>query len=208
MPREEIVSITEPSGGVTDWSAYNLTLQEIKGLLLYIAELEKEKTDLEKNTYREPTAGPNIALLLPVVLAGIRMKKCVASMFFEWNGQMCCRLSLSGWATHGPAFTRIFITPKIDKTIQLAKDFGCCHTHQFDQGKAGQFFASHAERQLLMEWWDYTEGKGKVFSCDTAIVVCDDCKEFFKKAAALLEIQIWINGDQYRAFRPQPLTNN
>jgi hypothetical protein len=104
--------------------------------------------------------------------------------------------------------TRTFVTPKIDEAIELAKDIGCCHSHQFDQGKVGQFFASHAERQLLMDWWEYTQGKGKVFACDTAIVVCDDCKEFFKKAAALLEIQIWINGDQYRAFRPQPLTNN
>jgi hypothetical protein len=122
-------------------------------------------------------------------------------MFFVWNGELCGRLSLSGWANRGPIFTRTFVTPKIDEAIELAKDIACCHSHQFDQGKVGRFFVGHAERQLLMDWWEYTEGKGKVFACDTAIVVCDDCTEFFKKVGAHLGIQVWINADQYGASR-------
>ena len=165
--------------------------------MLFIAELEKKIIELQQNTSTEPTTHPPIHLVLPIILAGMRLKKCVASMFFEWNGERCGRLSLSGWANRGAIFTRTFVTPKIDEAIKLAEDIGCCHSHQFDQGKVGRFFASHAERQLLVDWWEHTEGKGKVFRCDTAIVVCDDCKQFFSKIGAHLGIQVWINDKRY-----------
>jgi hypothetical protein len=144
------------------YEEYNISSQEVERLLIDVAELERQKAELQSYPLKEPTAGPDDALLLPVVFAGIRMKKCVAAMFSP------CRLSLSGWQKRGHPF----ITPKIDKAIKLAKDLECCHDHHWDNDKPGQFFACHAERQLLMEWLEYMQGEGKVFSCDTSIDVC------------------------------------
>jgi hypothetical protein len=165
--------------------------------MLFIAEIEQKNIELQQYISTERTTHPPIHLVLPIILAGMRLRKCVASMFFMWNGKLYTRLSLSGWANRGAIFTRTFVTPKIDEAIKLAEDIGCCHSHQFDQGKVGRFFASHAERQLLVDWWELTEGKGKVFRCDTAIVVCDDCKQFFSKIGAHLGMQVWINDKRY-----------
>ena len=105
-------------------------------------------------------------------------------------------------ADMGQADVSMSITLNIDEAIQLAKDLECCPNHHRDHDKPGQFFACHAERQLLMEWLEYMQveymqGEGKVFSCDTSIDVCDDCKQFFNMAAGYLNIEVWINGTRY-----------
>ena len=180
---EKNVTQKEPTDEV-----YNLSDTDYNRLHTYITELEKQKSDLQSTSaLKEVTDGPDAALLLPVIFGGIRMKKCVGAMYSPR------RLSLSGWKKRGHPF----ITPKIDDAIKLAKDLGCCHDHQWDSDKPGQFFACHAERQLLMEWLEYTQGSGNVFLCDTSIKVCNDCKEFFHAAAPYLNIEVWINGDRY-----------
>jgi hypothetical protein len=181
---EEIVAEQELS-----YEEYNKSYsQEVERLLIYVAELEKQKAEPQSTSaLKEPTAGLDAAFLLPVVFAGIRTKKCVAAMFSP------CRLSLSGWGKRGHPF----INPKIDQAIDLAKDLECCHDLHWDHDQTGQFFTCHAERQLLMERLEYMQGEGKVFTCDTSIDVCDDCKHFFNMAAGYLNIEVWINGDRY-----------
>jgi hypothetical protein len=158
--------------------------------LCFVAELEKLKPELKSYTPKKPTAEPDVALLLPIVLAGIRKSVLLSPR----------RLVLSGWKDRGYPF----ITPKIDEAIQLAKALKCCTSHGlFDGDKPGQFYACHAERQQLMEWLDYVNveymysGEGKVFACDTSIVVCNDCRHFFNRAAEYFNIQVFINGARY-----------
>jgi hypothetical protein len=96
---EENVIEKEPT-----YEAYNISDAEYNRLLLYIAELEKQKSDLQSTSaLKELTAGPDAALLLPVIFGGIRMKKCVGAMYSPR------RLTLSGWKNRGHPF----ITPKI-----------------------------------------------------------------------------------------------
>jgi hypothetical protein len=73
---KEIVAEKKPS-----YEEYNNSSPEVDRLLIYVVELEKQKAELQSYPLKEPTAGPDAAFLLPVVFAGIRMKKCVAAMF-------------------------------------------------------------------------------------------------------------------------------
>jgi hypothetical protein len=105
---EETVADKEAS-----YEKYNKSYSpEVERLLIYVAELEKQKAEMQSHPLKEPTAGPDAALLLPVVFAGIRMKKCVAAMFSP------CRLSLSGWEKRGHSF----INPKIDRPTDRSID--------------------------------------------------------------------------------------
>jgi hypothetical protein len=77
---------------------------EVKGLLREIEVLKKEKRS-------------ELGLYMHVVLAGVRLGKCVASMCFEWEGNLYTLLALSGWATRNATFTDVFITPPIAETM-------------------------------------------------------------------------------------------
>jgi hypothetical protein len=128
------------------------------------------------------------------MLAGMRAKKCVAVILSPLT------IALSGWEYRGHPF----IKPKIDEALKLTKALNCCTSHGlFDGGISGRFYACHAERQHLMEWLEFEHvenkysGEGKVFACDTSIVLCNDCSHFFNRAAEYFNIQVLSNGARY-----------
>eukprot|EP00242_Pyramimonas_sp_CCMP2087_P001066 CAMPEP_0198228662 /NCGR_PEP_ID=MMETSP1445-20131203/113714_1 /TAXON_ID=36898 /ORGANISM="Pyramimonas sp., Strain CCMP2087" /LENGTH=634 /DNA_ID=CAMNT_0043909077 /DNA_START=56 /DNA_END=1957 /DNA_ORIENTATION=+ len=111
--------------------------QEINGLRVYVRELELGQE-----------FGP-LSLVIPILFAGTRLRKCVAAMFFMKSGQPVALYALSGWGHRD----RPYVNPAIDDAIRLAKKLGCFRPHTlFDKGKPGQFAACHAEIQLFMEW--------------------------------------------------------
>jgi hypothetical protein len=77
---------------------------QVKELLLQVEMLKKRKC-------------PELGVVMHVVLAGVRMGKCVASMYFVWKGEVYVLLALSGWATRSVAFTETFITPNNTEAI-------------------------------------------------------------------------------------------
>jgi len=157
---------------------------EVKGLLREIEVLKKEKRS-------------ELGLYMHVVLAGVRLGKCVASMCFEWEGNLYTLLALSGWATRNATFTDVFITPPIAEIMRVAGELGCLNRHCNDHGLFGRYYCSHAERQLFMKWRNITDERGTVFSCGTTIAVCGDCAVFFKQAAKRYGITVSINNKRY-----------
>ena len=157
---------------------------EVKGLLREIEVLKKEKRS-------------ELGLYMHVVLAGVRLGKCVASMCFEWEGNLYTLLALSGWATRNATFTDVFITPPIAEIMRVAGELGCLNRHCNDHGLFGRYYCSHAERQLFMKWRNITDERGTVFSCGTTIAVCGDCAVFSKQAAKRYGITVSINNKRY-----------
>lgn len=95
------------------------------------------------------------------------------------------QLTLSGWGANRPEG---FAEPNIDDVLALSDEIG--HARKgagaYDQGKPGQYFASHAERQEALIASDPNIGVSRP--------ICPDCQGFFSKLASH-QSQTWTITD-------------
>ena len=81
--------------------------------------------------------------------------------------------ALSGWSKDRPPG---FLDPNVEEVLQVTDEMGHPRTPYFrDQGVSGQYFASHAERQMALnaEWPHIGVSK----------TMCADCQDWFRSLA-------------------------
>ena len=81
--------------------------------------------------------------------------------------------ALSGWSKDRPPG---FLDPNVEEVLQVTDEMGYPRTSNYvDQGVPGQYFASHAERQMALnaEWPHIGVSKA----------VCPDCQGWFRSLA-------------------------
>ena len=124
-------------------------------------------------------------MMIPLIVEAHWSGKCVAVMMDRGT----VALAVSGvWWRGQP-----FIEPSIDDAITLATKMGCFQTHYKDGVKPGQYYACHAEVQMLMYFLkknnivmdsdEDTVQVQKVFECRTSLRCCNNCVKFLNKAA-------------------------
>jgi hypothetical protein len=135
-------------------------------------------------------------MMIPLIVEAHRSGKCIALLMDRHT----VALAVSGvWWRGQP-----FIIPPIDDAIALARDMGCFQEHWKDGGKPGQYYACHAEVQILMYFLkkndivintnsdEDTVQVQKVFQCRTSLSCCNNCVKIFNKAAVRFKPKVKI----------------
>jgi hypothetical protein len=130
-----------------------------------------------------------LLMMIPLIVEAHRRGKCIAILMDRYT----VAIAVSGFWWRGQPFVK----PFIDDAIALARAMGCFKVHWKDGDKPGQYYASHAEVQILMYYLKKNDiGMNtnsdedavqvqKVFECRTSLSCCNNCVKFFNKAAVL-----------------------